>query len=191
MFRVVVELLVDRLCLLRVLAGEHPVACLLCDPRSLEVRTGDDARVVHRPRELDRALDVLARRLVVGLPPAAPGAPRENPRTEEVARQPRPVGELERLVEQRDRGGNAGDPIAAAAEPEQDVRPVDVREDRELRELSRRLEDLDRLTRGTELLEGPALARQGTKLELGRAEARDGRARLAEGIDGLLVAVRL
>ena len=101
----VVQLLVDRLRLLCVLAGEHPVAHLLGDERGLEVRSGDDPRVVHRLRELDRALDVLARGLVVGLSATTTRAPREDPRAQQVARQLGPLGELERLVEQRDRGG--------------------------------------------------------------------------------------
>ena len=48
------------------------------------------------------------------------------PGAEEVAGEPRPLGEGERLVEERDRGRDARDAVPAAAETEEHVGPVDV-----------------------------------------------------------------
>ena len=64
-----------------------PVA--LGDQRGLEVRLAERARVVHRLRELERALDVLARGLVVALAAVAARAPREDVRAEQVGRERR------------------------------------------------------------------------------------------------------
>ena len=50
---------------------------------------------------------------------------------------------------------------------------------------------LDRLARLSELLERPSLSGERAELELGRVECADLLARLAEGIDGLLVAMGL
>ena len=76
--RAVGELLVLRLRLLGVRAGEHPVPVALGEHRRLEVGLAEGARVVHRLGELERALDVLARRLVVALAAVAARAPRED-----------------------------------------------------------------------------------------------------------------
>ncbi len=66
---------------------------------------------------------------------------------------------------------DARDPVAAAAEPEEHVGAVDVGELRQLGELARRLEHVDRVVRGAELLERPALARERPQLELGEPSA--------------------
>src|SRR6476619_6072187 len=144
----VVELRVNLLRLQRVLPREHPVAGLLGDPGRLEVRAGDDAGVVDPERELERALRVLSRGLVVRLAPPAARAPREDAGAKEVAGEARALGELERLLEEPDRGGDARDPVAAAAEPEQHIGTVDVRELRQLRERARLLQNVDRVVGG-------------------------------------------
>ena len=97
----VVELLVERLRLLRVVARDDPVAHPLGDERRLEVGVRDDAAVVHALGELERGLDVLARCLEVALAAPAARAPAEDVGPEEVAREAGGVGERERLVEER------------------------------------------------------------------------------------------
>ena len=84
----VVQVLVDRPRLLRVLAGEAPMPHLLGDERRLEVGACDRPRVVDAAGELERPLDVLARRLEVRLPAAAARPPREDPSAQDVARKP-------------------------------------------------------------------------------------------------------
>ena len=125
------------------------------------------------------------------MPATAAGAPREDASSEEVARKPRPLRELERLVEQRDRGRDARDPVAGAAEPEQHVGAVDVGEGRRLAQLARLLQHVECLAGQAELLQRPALAGERAQLELGRAERRELLARLAERVDRLAVGVRL
>ena len=83
---------------LGVVAREHPVALAVGDERGLEVRGADRAGVVRVLGELERALDVLARGLVVALAAPAARAPREDVRAELVGRQARALGERERLV---------------------------------------------------------------------------------------------
>ena len=56
----VVELLVERLCLLGVGARDDPVTRPLGDERCLEVRVRDDPAVVHPLSQLEGRLDVLA-----------------------------------------------------------------------------------------------------------------------------------
>ena len=83
------ELLVLRLRLLRVGAREHPVAVALGEERRLEVRGAERTRVLERLGELERALDVLARGLVVALAAVAARAPREDVQAQLVGRQAR------------------------------------------------------------------------------------------------------
>ncbi len=97
----VVELLVERLRLLRVVARQDPVPHSLGDEGSLEIRVGDHAAIVHRLRQLERALHVLARGLEVALPPAAARPPAEDVGTQKVARHAGSLGQGERLVEER------------------------------------------------------------------------------------------
>src|SRR6185312_9047497 len=80
---------------------------------------------------------------------------------------------------------------AAAAEPEQHVRAVDVRELGPLGQLASDLQDLDRLARRAKLLERPALARERAHVELSRPERGDLPAHLPEEVDGLVVTMRL
>ena len=73
--RLVGELLVRGTCALGVRAGEQPVALALGDERRLEVGGADRAAVVQRLGQLERALDVFARGLVVALAALAARAP--------------------------------------------------------------------------------------------------------------------
>ena len=77
----VLELLEELLRLLGVVAGEEPVARALGDERCLEVGVGHHRAVAEALRQLECALDVLARRLEVALAPMAPGAPVEDVRS--------------------------------------------------------------------------------------------------------------
>src|SRR6187431_2296171 len=99
--RLVGELLVLRLGALRVRAGEHPVPGALGDERCLEIVVGDGAPVVQALSELERALDVLARRFPVALAPVAPRAPTESVRAQPIGREARALGEIECLAEER------------------------------------------------------------------------------------------
>ena len=91
--RAVGELLVLRLRLLGVRARKHPVAVALGEHRRLEVRLSEGTCVVHRLGELERALDVLARGLVVALAPVAARAPREDVEPKLIRREPGALGE--------------------------------------------------------------------------------------------------
>src|SRR5205085_5105182 len=81
------ELLVRSPRPLGVVAREHPVALAVGDERSLEVRRADRAGIVRILGELERALDVLARGLVIALAAPAAGAPGEDVRAERVGGQ--------------------------------------------------------------------------------------------------------
>ena len=124
----VVHLLVQLLRPLRVVAGQDVVALPLRDQRRLEVGACDRSAIAEVLRELERALDVVVRRDVVAKPPATTRAPLQDVGTQEPAREARPLGELERLVEERDRRRDARELVAADAEPEEHVGPVDVGE---------------------------------------------------------------
>ena len=63
----VVQLLVERLGALGVVAGEHPVTGALGDQRGLEIAVRGHAAVADGLRELERPLGVLARGLEVAL----------------------------------------------------------------------------------------------------------------------------
>jgi hypothetical protein len=64
------------------------------DERRLEVRRPDRPRIVRVLRELEGALDVLARGLVVALAAPAPRAPRKDVRAKRVGRQARALARL-------------------------------------------------------------------------------------------------
>src|SRR5947207_198759 len=101
--RAVGERLVRAAGALGVRAGEDPVALAVGDERRLEERVPDGARIVGVLRELERALDVLARRFVIAHAPPAARAPREDVRPERIGRHARALGETERLVQQPER----------------------------------------------------------------------------------------
>src|SRR4051794_6880518 len=130
--------------LLRIRAREHPVALPVGDDRRLEVRLADGARVLHRFRELERALDVLARGLVVALMAPAARAPGEDRRPERVAREARAFRERERLVEEADRGLDAGEMEPADRQREQHLRALDVGELSAFRQPARAIEEIER-----------------------------------------------
>src|SRR3954447_23852835 len=119
--------------------------------------------------ELERALDVLARGLEVTLAAPAPRAPVEDLRPQQVARQAGALGELESLVEERDRGGDARKLVAGDAEPEEQVGALDVRELRPLGQRPGPGPQLDRLAHLTQPGASPGLDRQEPYLEFGGA----------------------
>src|SRR6266550_2526759 len=100
----VVDLLVVGLRALSVIARLDPVPHPLADKRSLEVRVRGLARIVERLRELERALDVLARCFEVSLAAITARAPAEDVRAQTVARKLGALGQRQSLVEQLDRG---------------------------------------------------------------------------------------
>src|SRR5215210_3606467 len=105
--------------MLRVPASEHPVALALREDRGLEVQMRDRLGIPDTLRELERALDVLARSLVVALAAIAAGAPVEDVRDQEVGREARALGQRERLVEQGERGRVALEQVPADTHPVQ------------------------------------------------------------------------
>src|SRR5581483_1410124 len=98
------------------------------DQRSLEVRGADRAEILDALRQLERLLDVVAGGLEVALALPAARTPRKDVRLQRVARKPGALGERERLVEQPERRLHAAELVATAAEPEQDIGPLDVGE---------------------------------------------------------------
>src|SRR5919109_1864326 len=189
--RAVRDLLELCLRLLRVLPSQDPLALALGDKRRLEVDTGDGPGVVQTLGELERALEILASRLVVPLAPIAPRSQAQGLRAEAIARQLGALGEGQRLVEEADRGLDAGQLETAGAEAEKDVRPVNVREHRVLGDCPRASQELDGRLDLTHSHECPGLAGQRANLELGRRDPEDGRPNLLELLQGLHVVMVL
>src|SRR5262249_7008047 len=154
--------------------------------RSLEVRRADRARVVDVLRQLERALDVLSRGLVIALAPPTAGTPREDVRLERVAGHARALGQRERLVEERDRRRGAVQLIAAAAEAEQHIRALDVGERLRLRLDARLVQQLERLAMGADPHLREPVPDERANLELRDAGGTDGRDQLLERPDRLL-----
>src|SRR5439155_18585812 len=107
------ELLVRRACALGVVAREHPMALAVGDERRLEICGADRARIVRILRELERALDVFARGLVVALAAPAPRAPGQDVRAKLVGGHPGALCQAERLVQEADGGLDAVELVAA------------------------------------------------------------------------------
>ena len=129
---------------LRVVAREHPMALAVGDERGLEEGCADRPEILDAAGQLERALDVVARSHEVALPLPAPRAPGKDVGLERIARQPGPVGQSQRLVQQRERRLHAAELVAAGAEPEQDLRPLDVGERSRLADLACLVEQLER-----------------------------------------------
>ena len=87
----------------------HPLG----DERRLEVGVCDRPRVVDAAGELERALDVLARRFEVRAGGDGSASASRGSGAQEVARKPGALGERERLVEEVDRGRDARELVAA------------------------------------------------------------------------------
>src|SRR5205823_9319772 len=136
----VVDLLVVGLGALGVIARLDPVPHPLADKRSLEERIRGLARIVERLRELERALDVLARCLEVPLAAVAARAPPEDVRAQTVAWKLGALGQGQGLVEEVDRGRDAGELVAADGQAEEEIRAIDIGELRRLGEHPRTIE---------------------------------------------------
>src|SRR5581483_7663316 len=152
---------------LRVRAGENPVALAVGDERSLDVRGTDRPQIVDATRELESRLDVVAGCFVVALAAPAARAPGKDVRLERVAREPGPVGERERLVQQAERRLDAVQLVAAGAEPEQDVGALDVGERLRLGDRPRVREKSERGAVVAHAHLREARAEQRTELQLG------------------------
>jgi len=138
--------------------------------RGLEVRVGGRRGMLERLRELESALDVLPRGEVVALPPVATGAPEQDLGPEPVTREPRPLGQDERLVEERRRRRDAGELVPADAQPEEDVRALHVAHTGAFRERTRLLQEVDRRLQLAELHPRPREAGEDTNAHAGDAE---------------------
>ena len=152
-----------------------PVA--LGEHRRLEVDGCEGTRIAQRLRELECALDILARSFVVALTPVAPRPPREHVQLQLVGRKPGPLGERQRLVEQRDRGRDARKLVAADAEAIQHVRAIDIGERLALDQSARLGEQRERGLHIARLRMRHRLAVQRAHPKLGRAGPEDGRQR--------------
>src|SRR6266545_888505 len=187
----VIQLLVNTLRLLRIVPGEHPVALALGDERGLHVDVGHRRAVVERLRELERALDVLARGLEVALAPVAARAVGEDVRAEKVAGKLRALRERVGLVEKPDCGGDARELVPADADAVEHLGAVEVGEVLVLDDCPSTGEEVERLAELALLHPGPRLAREEARFELGGARGGNAGADLFELGDGLFVAVRL
>ena len=152
---------------------------------------GRGAPVVQALRELERPFDVLARGLPVTLAPVAAGAPAQDVGTKEIAGESRALGEPERLVEQTHRRRDAGQLVPAHAQAEEDLGAVHVGKDLHLRELARRLQQLNGLAHLAALDACPGLTAQRAQLDLGRACPPKSRPHLLELGDRLVVTICL
>src|SRR6266480_1932808 len=187
----VVDLLVVGLRALSVIARLDPVPHPLADKRSLEVRVRGFARIVERLRELERALDVLARCFEISLAAVTARAPAEDVRAQTVARKLGALGQRQSLVEEVERCRDAGELVAADGEAEEQIRAIDVGELRRLGEHPRPVEQLDRGLDFAVLHPSPSLARELPDLELGDTRCKYGGPAVLVLPDRLCVAVRL
>ena len=122
------HLLVQRLRALGVGASQHPLALPLGHERSLEVDVRDRLAVAEALGQLQRAVDVLPGRHPVALSPVAAGAPFEDVRAKPIAGQARALRQPQCLAEQISRRADRRQLVAAAAEPVENLGPIEVRE---------------------------------------------------------------
>jgi hypothetical protein len=97
--------------------------------------------------ELERAFHVLTSRLEVALAPVAARAVGEDVRAEEIAGKLRLLGDRVGLVEEADRGRDAGKLVAADAEAVKDLRAVEIGEWFAFAHRKRAREQLERLAK--------------------------------------------
>ena len=126
-----------------------------------------DVLVADRLRQLERALDVLARGLEV--PPAlvAARAPLEDLGPQPVAREARALGELEGEREERGRGGDLVQLHPHAAEPVERLGAVAVVEERAFGDRPRALAALQRSPKVAEVHPCPRLREEPPQREIG------------------------
>src|SRR6266568_2734370 len=112
------------------------MAAPLGNQRSLEVGLRSRAGVIDRICKLESTFNVLAGSFPVALPAIATSAPVEDVDTEAIAREFRPLSEIERLRKQGDRGLRTRALVPVNAKPEEHVCTIDVREARGLGKLA-------------------------------------------------------
>ena len=186
----VLDLGVQRPRALGVVARRDPVALALGDQRSLEVDVSSHALVLEPFGELERALDVFARCLVIALAAPAARAPVEDLRAQKIAREPRALRELESLVEQRDCRRDARKLVAADAEAEEDVRAIDVGEPGPSTSVRARASSSIASRTSPTSWRAQASTAEEPNLEVGRARDEDRGARVLDLLERLLALVR-
>ena len=128
------DLLVLRLRALGVLAREHPVALALGDQRRLEVEVRERAAVVRGPpRARARARRPRAPPRSRAGGGSSGNAQSKMLRAQQVGREARPLGELERRVEEAERRRDARELVAATPSSVEHLGALDVGEARALR----------------------------------------------------------
>src|SRR5262249_26189773 len=138
--------------------------------------------------ELERTLDVLACGLQIAPSAIATGAPDEDVRAKLVSRKLALLDDLERLVEEVQRRLDARELVAPDADAEQHVRALDVRELRTLGQLSRVLEQLQRVAHRALAHPRRPLARERAHLQLARSRREDRSSHVLERLECLGVA---
>ena len=146
--------------------------------------------VVDRASELERPLDVFLRGLEVALPAVAPRARLEDLGAEQVRREARPLGELERGVEEPERRRDARKLVAGDAELVDDLGTLDVGDVRALDEPARLLEQRDRFADLALDRHRARLACEHARLELRGARREHGRLRRLVQLERRLALVR-
>ena len=185
------KLFVGGLRTLRIGAGENPVPFAIGDDRRLEVDVGRGALVVQALGELQCTLDVLTSRLEVAPAPVAAGAPGEDVRTQLIGADLGALGQLQRFVEQADRGLDAVQLVAPDAESKDHVGALDIGETGALGESPGALEERDRLPHLSPADADRGLARQRARLELGQPGREHRRTDPLELLERFVVAPRL
>ena len=172
------ELLVLRLRPLGVGSREHPVPVALGDRATPGSTPSPSARASSiDSRELERALDVVARRLVVALPAVAARAPREDVAPEQIDGQRRALGQRRaprRTARSRSRCSRA----CSGRRPSRNSTSARSRSVNygAFDERARLLEQVDRRAHVAALRPRPCLAGQHAHLQVDRAGARRPRA---------------
>src|SRR5215207_3758817 len=97
----------------------------------------------------------------------------ENLRPQAVTWKIRPLREVERLIQETDRGRDAGEQVSAYAESKENVRPLYVRERRRFRQVAGTRQPLDGHADFALASERPRLTEQRANLELRKSGRGD------------------
>ena len=168
-----------------------PLTQLLRGDGRLEGCVGRPSTIVGWPAELERCFGIVAGRIELALPSAAPRAPAEEVRPKPVARNTGRLGKGKSLIEDCGRGRDARELVATYTEPEEDICTLGIRELRPFRHLARRLKQAHRRALVTVLDPRPCLAGERAQLELGGTGRSDLEPRRREDVGCLGVPARL